>query len=224
MNCPNCAGNINLAEKRCEYCDTAFTDEELKTLKEGKASVKMEKKTLVEDKKPLNMTEKKKQELQKDRAEHKANTSQNDSNDIAIGATVMGSVGLFAGIRGFFWNFKRTIFTILFIALEIGFAFLMISTVVTKLLQGELEGFIAVNIIILAHALVAGFFSRMGWLRFGVPVATVMNFLAVVWVFVYPILTSGFDGMEVQWVAVFALSEMAVLAVSSLFAGLIYRR
>ena len=100
----------------------------------------------------------------------------------------------------------------------------MISGKVTELMTGEIEGFVAVNVLILANALLAGLISRMGRIRAGNGVVAVVNCLAVIWVYVYPLITSNFAGQTPQSVAIFAVVEIAVLGLSVLLSHIIYRR
>lgn len=219
MNCPNCGGLLNLEERYCEYCNTKFTQAEL-GLHTDKAE---EKDDVVTDKSEKSRTEQIKEELERER-ENRKKTDDTASRDIATGATVMGIFGLFAGFRGFFYNLKRTVCMILLVALEGFFAFLMISSKVTELLEGELQGFVAVNLLILLNALLAGVISRIGRVRAGTAITAVINFLAVVWVFVYPMITTDFAGLTAQSVAIVAVVEMAVLSLSVLLSHLVYRR
>ncbi|MBQ2943596.1 MAG: hypothetical protein IJD93_02715 [Ruminococcus sp.] len=224
MNCPNCGGLINLEKRYCEFCDTTFTEKELGLATEDihTKSIKEEKPSEPEREKTL--TEQRQEELAREKANRKTQPADISAREIATGAAVLGAFGLFSGIRRFFRNLKRTVCLILLIILEIGFAFLMISGKVTELMQGETEGFIAVNILIIANALLAGLISRIGRIRAGTAITAIVNFFAVVWVFVYPLIATGFEGATAQSVALLAVIEMAVLAVSVLFSHLIYRR
>ncbi len=224
MNCPNCGGLINLEKRYCEFCDTTFTEKELglatedihtKSIKEEKSSEPEREKTL---------TEQRQEELAREKANRKAQPDDTSAQEIATGAAVMGMFGFFSGIRRFFRNLKRTVCLILLIALEIGFAFLMISGKITELMTGEIEGFVAVNVVILVNALLAGLISRIGYIRAGTAITAIVNFLAVVWVFVYPLIVTNFAGQTPQSIAILAVVEMAVLAVSVLLSHLIYRR
>lgn len=224
MNCPNCGGLLNLKERKCEYCNTTFTEAELE-LNKAKAQKENTKSTETpEPQRKKSLTEQKQEELQKERKNRKTSATDTDSTDIVTGAAVMGILGLFSGVRSFFYNLKRTTCLILLIALEVAFAFFMISSKVTELLKGELQGFVAVNIIIIANALLAGIISRIGRVRAGTAITAVINFLAVVWVFVFPMITTDFAGQSPQSVAVFAVIEMAVLALSVVLSHLIYKR
>ena len=100
----------------------------------------------------------------------------------------------------------------------------MISGKITELLDGELEGFIAVNIVILVNALLAGLICRIGYIRAGTAIVAVVNFLAVSWTFIYPLLKTNFEGQTPQSVAILAVVEMVVLALSVLLSHLVYRR
>ncbi|MBQ7999966.1 MAG: hypothetical protein IJ298_01950 [Ruminococcus sp.] len=225
MNCPNCGGLVDLEKKYCEYCDTTFTDKEL-----GLADDAVHKEAEKEAPKPAEperkktMTEQKQEELAKEKANRKSQPVDTSSREIATGAAVMGIMSLFSGVRRFFHNLKRTVCLLLLIALEVGFAFLMISGKVTELMTGEIEGFVAVNVLILANALLAGLISRMGRIRAGNGVVAVVNCLAVIWVYVYPLITSNFAGQTPQSVAIFAVVEIAVLGLSVLLSHIIYRR
>ena len=220
MNCPNCGGLLNLEKRYCEYCNTKFTDTELGLLEDKK----VEKADVKATESEKSRTEKLKEERKKERDNRKKNTSDTSSNDIATGAAVMGMFGLFSGIRGFFYNLKRTVCMILLVVLEGLFAFLMISGKVTELLEGDLQDFVAVNLLIIVNALLAGVISRIGRVRAGTAIVGVFNFFFVVWVFVYPMITTNFAGQTPQSVAIFAVVEMAVLALSVLLSHLIYRR
>lgn len=225
MNCPNCGGIINLEERYCEYCDTAFTDKELGLAEDvhtEKTQIQEEKTQEPEREKTL--TEQRQEELAREKANRKAQPDDTSAREIATGAAVMGMFGFFSGIRRFFRNLKRTVCLILLIALEIGFAFLMISGKITELMTGEIEGFVAVNVVILVNALLAGLISRIGYIRVGTAITAIVNFLAVVWVFVYPLIVTNFAGQTPQSVAILAVVEIAVLAVSVLLSHLIYRR
>ena len=136
----------------------------------------------------------------------------------------MGVFGIFSGIRRFFREVKRVICFILLIALEVGFGYLMISGVVAKLFEGEIESFAAVNAVILVNALLAGLICRIGRIRVCAPLVGIVSFLAVAWVYIYPLIATDFEGVTAKYVAVLALVEMAVLALSVLLAHLIYRR
>lgn len=225
MNCPNCGGLIDLGKKHCEYCDTTFTDEELGLAKESvHTDSQAEEAKPAEPERKKTLTEQRQEELDRERANRKDTSADVSAREIATGAAVMGMFGLFSGIRRFFRNLKRTVCLLLLIALELGFAFLMISGKVTELMTGEIEGFVAVNVMILANALLAGLLSRIGVLRAGKAIAAVVNCLAVIWVYVYPLITSNFAGQTPQSVAVFAVVEIAVLGLSFLLSHLVYRR
>ncbi len=224
MNCPNCGGLINLEERYCEYCDTKFTEKELGLLKDDVHSEPQEETKPVEPERKKTLTEQRQEELEKEKANRKPEPDNTTAREIATGAAVLGMFGIFSGIRRFFRNLKRTVCFILLIALEVGFAFLMISGKITELMTGELEGFVAVNVVILVNALIAGLISRIGRIRAGTAITAIVNFLAVVWVFVYPLFVTNFEGATAQSVAILAVIEMAVLALSVLFSHLIYRR
>lgn len=220
MNCPNCGGLINLNEKHCEYCNTTFTDKELGIeTGEVKTAVKEE-----ASKKKLTYTEQKQLELQEEKSKRKTSPDPEYSRDIATGAAVMGVFGLFAGVRRFFRELKRTVCFILLIALEAGFGYIMISGVASDLLETELQNFILQNAIVLLNALLAGIICRIGRIRVGTALVAIINLLAVVWVFIYPLIATNFAGVTPQNVAILAVVEMAILALSVLFAHLIYRR
>ena len=220
MNCPNCGGLLNLEKRYCEYCNTTFTEAELGLTNADKISNTDKP---VEPERVKSRTEQMQEQLEKDRKNDK-NTADTSARDIATGAAIMGIFGMFSGVRMFFRNLKRTVCLIILVLLEVGFAFLMISGEVTKLMEGELQGLVAVNVLILVNALLAGIISRIGYIRAGTAITAVVNFLAVVWVFVYPMITSDFAGQTPQSVAIIALVEMAVLALSVLLSQLIYRR
>lgn len=226
MNCPNCGGLVDLDKKYCEYCNTTFTDKELGLAEEVHTEYKepqVEEKTQEPEPKKT-LTQQKQEELAKERANRKYEPVDTSAREMATGAAIMGIMGLFSGVRRFFRNLKRTVCFVLLILLEAGFAFLMISGKVTELLTGEVEGFVAVNVVILINALLAGLLSRIGYIRAGTAITAVVNFLAVVWVFAYPLIASGFEGATAQSVAILAVIEMAVLALSVLLSHLVYRR
>ena len=225
MNCPNCGGLLDLKNKRCEFCDTNFTEAEL--FPEKAKAVHTEPEVKAEPERKLTMTEQKQLELQKEKEYRKAHPQPEDYSDIsnaAIGATVMGIFGIFSGIRGFFRELKRVVCFILLIALEVGFGYLMISGVVARLFEGEIESFAAVNAVILVNALLAGLICRIGRIRVCTPLVGIVSFLAVVWVYIYPLVKTGFESVSAQDVAILAVIEMAVLALSVVLAHLIYRR
>lgn len=225
MNCPNCGGLLDLKNRHCEFCDTNFTEAEL--FPEKAKAVHTEEKTQAEPERKLTMTEQRQLELQKEKEYRKAHPQPDDYSDIsnaAIGATVMGVFGIFSGIRRFFREVKRVICFILLTALEVGFGYLMISGVVAKLFEGEIESFAAVNAVILVNALLAGLICRIGRIRICAPLVGIVSFLAVAWVYIYPLIATDFEGVTAKYVAVLALVEMAVLALSVLLAHLIYRR
>ncbi len=225
MNCPNCGGLINIEKRYCEFCDTTFTEKELGLLQDDVHSeTQKEEIKPSEPERKKTLTEQRAEELQKEKANRKAQPDDTSAREIATGAAVMGMFGLFSGIRRFFRNLKRTVCLILLIALEIGFVFLMISGKITELMTGEIEGFVAVNVVILVNALLAGLISRIGYIRAGTAITAVVNFLAVLWVFVYPLVITNFAGQTPQSIAVLAVVEMAVLALSVLLSHLIYRR
>ncbi len=225
MNCPNCGGLINLEERYCEYCNTKFTEKELGLLKDDVHSEpRTEEAKPAEPERKKTLTEQRAEELEKEKANRKPVIDDTSAREIATGAAVMGMFGIFSGVRRFFRNLKRTVCFILLIALEVGFAFLMISGKITELMTGELEGFVAVNIVILVNALLAGLISRIGMIRAGTAITAIVNFLAVVWVFVYPLIITNFAGATAQSVAILAVIEMAVLALSVLLSHLVYRR
>lgn len=217
MNCPNCGGLLDLNNRHCEYCDTTFTEAELKLSKEvhTKDDEPKAKKTL---------TEQRAEELKKEKAEKKATASQNDGRDIATGAAVMGVFGLFSGIRRFFRELKRTVCFVLLIALEIGFGYIILSGVFSNVMESEIKNFVLQNGIILLNALLAGLISRIGRIRVGTVLVGIINCLAVIWVFIYPLFSVGFESVSAKYVAILAIVEMAVIALSVLFAHLIYRR
>lgn len=222
MNCPNCGGVLDLKERHCEYCDTTFTEAELNPSAQVHTEVKEEEAKEPERKKTL--TERRQEELRKEKAERKETPSETDARYIATGAAVMGFFGLFSGIRRFFRELKRTVCFLFLIALEVGFGYVMISGVASNLLETEIQNFVLQNAVILVNALLAGIICRIGRIRAGTALVAIVNLLAVVWVFIYPLITANFDGITPQYVAILAVIEMAVLALSVLFAHLIYRR
>ena len=225
MNCPNCGGLLDLKNKRCEFCDTNFTEAEL--FPEKAKAVHTEPEVKAEPERKLTMTEQRQLEIQKEKEYRKAHPQPEDYSDIsnaAIGATVMGIFGIFSGIRGFFRELKRVVCFILLIALEVGFGYLMISGVVARLFEGEIESFAAVNAVILVNALLLGLICRIGRIRVCTPLVGIVSFLAVVWVYIYPLVKTGFESVSAQDVAILAVIEMAVLALSVVLAYLIYRR
>ncbi len=226
MNCPNCGGLINLEKRYCEFCDTSFTEKELGLAEDvhTEKETHIQEESLAEPERKKTLTQQRQEELNREKSNRKTQPADTSAREIATGAAVLGAFGLFSGIRRFFRDLKRTVCLILLIALEIAFAFLMISGKVTDLMQGETEGFIVVNILILINALLAGLISRIGRIRAGTAITAIVNFFAVVWVFVYPLVATSFEGATAQSVALLAVIEMAVLAVSVLFSHLIYRR
>lgn len=224
MNCPNCGGLLDLENRHCEYCNTIFTEAEL--FPEKAKAVHSEAKTEVESEpeKKLTMTEQRQLELAEEKAKRKANPEPEYSRDIATGAAVMGVFGLFSGVRRFFRELKRTVCFILLIVLEIGFGYLMISGKAAELFEGDIESFATVNGVILVNALIAGLICRIGRIRVCTALVGIVSFLAVVWVYIYPLIVTNFEGVTAQYVAILAVIEMAVLALSVLLAHLIYRR
>lgn len=223
MNCPNCGGTIELNSRHCEYCNTTFTYEELHPSKEvHKETVKPE--TAAESERPKTLTEQRQEELRKEKENRPKETYDVSSREIATGAAVMGCFSLFSGVRRFFRELKRTVCLIILIALEIGFGYVMISGIFSNVTGDEIKDFAIVNGIILANALVAGIVCRIGRLRFGTVLVGIVNFLAVMWVFVYPLIKSNFEGVSPQSVAILAVVEMVVIALSILFTYLISKR
>lgn len=222
MNCPNCGGLLNLENRYCEYCNTKFTEAEL--YPEKVKTVHNEVAEKPETEKKMTLTEKRQLELQEEKAKRKANPEPEHSRDIATGAAVMGVFTLFAGVRRFFRELKRTVYFILLIALECGFGYLMISGVASNLFENETQNFVMQNAITLANALLAGLLCRIGRIRVCAPLVGIISFLAVVWVYIYPLVSTNFEGVTPQYVAVLAVVEMAVIALSVFFAHLIYRR
>lgn len=221
MNCPNCGGLLNLKERHCEYCNTTFTEAELSLENKNKSDTNNTEKTPQPERKK-SRTEQMQEELKNEKKNNQNNTS--DTNDVLTGAAVMGMLGLFPRIRRFFYDLKRTVCMILLVALEAGFGFLMISGKVLELMEGDIQDLVAVNLIIIVNALLAGIISRIGRIRAGTAITAVVNFLAVVWVFAYPLFTTNFAGQTPQSVAIIAVIEMAVLSLSVLLSHLIYRR
>lgn len=225
MNCPNCGGLLNLKERHCEYCDTTFTEEELYPEKSKVSSAVSEVKVQTEEASAAkSLTEIRREEIAREKACRAAEKPDSDAENIAIGVSVMGVSGLFSGVRSFFRELKRTLCFVLLMALEAGFCFLMLSSTVTELIKGEIEGFAAINAVVLINALLAGLICRIGRIRIGTPLVAIINFLAVVWIFIYPLISSGFEGVDAKTVAILAVIEMAVLAISVVLAHLIYRR
>lgn len=217
MNCPNCGGLLDLKNKRCDYCNTTFTDKELGIEKK----IESKKETVAEPQRPKTLTQQKQEEL---RREQQNKPKQTVDNDVITGATIMNALGFFPRVRAFFRDLNRTFCMVLLIILEAVFAFVMISGKITQLLDGEFEGFIAVNIVIILNALLAGLISRIGYIRAGTAIVAVINFLAVTWTFVYPLIKTDFATQTPQSVAIFAVIEMLVLALSVLLSHLVYRR
>lgn len=112
----------------------------------------------------------------------------------------------------------------LLIALECGFGYVMISGVASHLMSDEIGNFAVQNGIILANALIAGLICRIGRIRVGTVLVAIVNTLAVLWVFVYPLIKVNFQGITPQYVAILAVIEMLVIVLSVVFAHLIYRR
>lgn len=222
MNCPNCGGLLDLDNRRCEYCCTNFTEAEL--FPEKVKAVHKEEAHEAEPREPLNYTEQKKLEIEKEKEYRKAHPTVDDSNDIGIGALVMGTFGLFSGIRRFFREVKRVVCFVLLIALEAGFGYIMISGAASKIFDDDIANFAVLNGIILVNALLAGLISRIGRIRVGTVLVAVISVLAVVWVFIYPLISTNFAGVTPQYVAILAVIEMMVIALSTVFAHLIYRR
>ncbi len=222
MNCPNCGGYLDLEKRRCEYCDTTFTEAELNSSAGVHTEEKPQSEKAPERKKTL--TEQRQEEIAKEKANRPKNYSDTDARNIATGATVMGVFGLFSGIRRFFRELKRTVCFLLLIALEAGFGYVVISGIFSKLLETDIQNFVLQNAIILVNALLAGIICRIGRIRVGTALVAIVNLLAVVWVFIYPLIATNFEGVTPQYVAILAIVEMAVLALSVLFAHLIYRR
>ncbi len=225
MNCPNCGGLLDLKNLHCEYCNTNFTEAELfpekaKAVHNGSEAEK----SAAEPQRKLTMTEQRQLELAKEKAERKANPDPGYSRDIATGAAVMGIFGLFSGIRRFFRELKRVVCFILLIALECGFGYVMISGAASHLLSDEIGNFALLNGIILANALIAGLICRIGRIRVGTVLVAIVNTLAVIWTFIYPLIKVNFEGVTPQHVAILAVVEMVVIVLSVVFAHLIYRR
>ena len=222
MNCPNCGGLLDLKNRRCDYCETNFTETEL--FPEKVKAVQESELSDTEPQKPLNYTQQKKLELEKEKEYRKNHPAVDDSNDIGIGALVMGTFGLMARIRMFFRELKRVVCFIILIALEAGFGYVMISGVFSKLLETDVQNFVLQNGIILLNALLVGLICRIGRIRVGTALVGIVNFLAVVWVYIYPLIAVNFEGVSAQHVAILAVIEMAVIALSVLLAHLIFRR
>ncbi len=224
MNCPNCGGLLDLKNLRCEYCNTKFTEAELFPEKAKAVHNESTAKTEESPQRKLTMTEQRQLELAKEKSERKANPAPEYSRDIATGAAVMGVFGLFAGVRRFFRELKRVVCFVLLIALECGFGYVMISGVAAHLMSDEIGNFAVQNGIILANALLAGLISRIGRIRVGTVLVAIINTLAVIWTFIYPLIKVNFEGVTPQYVAILAVIEMVVIVLSVVFAHLIYRR
>lgn len=222
MNCPNCGGLLNLEKRHCEYCDTTFTEAELNP--SAKVHTEENPQNAKEPERKKTLTELRQEELKKEKAQRKANSNADDSNDVALGAAVMGVFGLFSGVRRFFRELKRTVCFLLLIALECGFGYVVISGVASEVFETDIKNFALQNGIILLNALLAGIICRIGRIRVGTALVAIVNLLAVVWTFIYPLIITNFEGVTPQYVAILAIIEMAVLALSVLFAHLIYRR
>lgn len=224
MNCPNCGGNLNLSTRHCEFCETTFTEAEL--FPERFKGVHNETAVKTEEAPPkkLTMTEQRQLEIAKEKSERKANPDPEYSRDIVTGAAVMGVFGIFASIRRFFRELRRVVCFILFILLECGFGYVIISGVASDLFEDKIVNFAMLNGIILANALVAGLISRIGRLRAGTVLVAITSTLAVIWTFIYPLIKVNFEGVTPQHVAILAVVEMVVIVLSVVFAHLIYRR
>lgn len=223
MNCPNCGGTLDLKERHCQYCDTTFTEAELNPSKEVHKETKTEE-TQAQPQRKKTLTEQRQEEIAKEKANRPRERYDTGAREMATGAAIMGVFGLFSGVRRFFRELKRTVCFLLFIALEAGFGYVMISGVASKLLETDIQNFVLQNAIILVNALLAGIICRIGRIRVGTALVAIVNLLAVVWVFIYPLIATNFEGVTPQYVAILAVVEMAVLALSVLFAHLIYRR
>lgn len=224
MNCPNCGGFLDLKNLHCEYCNTNFTEAELYPERAKAVHNESPAKTEESPQRKLTMTEQRQLDLAKEKAERKANPDPEYSRDIATGAAVMGIFGLFSGIRRFFRELKRVVCFILLIALECGFGYVMISGAASHLMGDEIGNFALQNGIILANALIAGLICRIGRIRVGTVLVAIVNTLAVLWVFIYPLVKVNFEGATPQYVAILAVIEMLVIVLSVVFAHLIYRR
>lgn len=223
MNCPNCGGTLDLKERHCQYCDTTFTEAELNPSKEVHKETKAEE-TQAQPQRKKTLTEQRQEEIAKEKANRPRECYDTGAREMATGAAIMGVFGLFSGVRRFFRELKRTVCFLLFIALEAGFGYVMISGVASNLLETDIQNFVLQNAIILVNALLAGIICRIGRIRAGTALVAIVNLLAVVWVFIYPLIATNFEGVTPQYVAILAVVEMAVLALSVLFAHLIYRR
>lgn len=219
MNCPNCGGMLDLKNKLCEYCNTTFTDKELGIQNETQSQNETVENTQPQGEKTL--TQKRQEELRKEQQNKPKST---DNNDVLTGAAVMSALSFFPRVRMFFRDLNRTFCMILLIVLEVAFAFLMLSGKITELLEGELQGFIAVNVVILVNALLAGLICRIGRIRSGTIIVAIINFLAVAWTFVYPLIKTDFASQTPESVAILAVVEMVVLVLSVVLSHLVYRR
>lgn len=221
MNCPNCGGLLDLKNLRCEYCNTKFTEAELYPERVKQVHNTAED---TEPQRKMTLTEQIQLEIEAEKAKRKANPEPEYSRDIATGGLVMGVFSLFSGVRRFFRELKRTVCFILLIALECGFGYVVISGIASNLFENEIQNFALQNGIILVNALLAGLLCRIGRIRVGTVLVAIISTLAVIWVFIYPLIATDFAGISAQYVAVLAVIEMAVIALSVLFAHLIYRR
>lgn len=222
MNCPNCGGTIDIKSRHCDYCNTTFTYEELHPSKAvHNEAAKTEP---AEPQKPKTLTEQRQEELAKEKASRPKETYDTSSREIITGAAVMGFFSLFSGVRRFFRELRRTVCLILLVLLQIGFGYVMLSGIVSSVTGDAITDFAIINGIILANALLAGILCRIGRLRFGTVLVGIVNFLAVVWVFVYPLVKENFEGISAQDVAILAVVEMVVLALGILFTYLITKR
>ncbi len=225
MNCPNCGGTLNLNKLYCEFCDTTFTAKELglaeeKVHKENINAVKEE--TAPQREKTL--TEKRAEELEKERKNRKVETSDNDELEEALGRMIRTAPRVRGRIRGFFRDVKRTVCMVLLIVVEIAFAVLMISGILGKISDNEILTFALSNVVILANALLMGLICRVGRIRICTVLSGIVSTLSALWVFVVPLLVNGFEGVTPQYVMILAVCEMAVIGLCVLFAHLIYKR
>ncbi len=225
MNCPNCGGSLNLQKRYCEFCDTTFTPKELGL--EEKAVHKEKTEIIKEDtvpEKEQTLTEKRAEELRKERADRKVETSDNDELEEALGRMIRSAPHVRGRIRGFFRDVKRTVCMAILVVAEIAFALLMVSGILGKISENEILTFALSNVAILANALLAGLICRVGRIRICAVLSGIVSTLSALWVFVVPLMMSGFEGVTPQYVMILAVCEMAVIGLSVLFAHLIYRR
>lgn len=224
MNCPNCGGLLDIDNKRCEYCNTEFTYEELHPLeqvhKENGKGVEKEDSNASEK----TLTQKRQEEIAKEKANRTNTDSGQDTAYIATGAALMGIFGAFSGIRRFFRELKRILCLVLLIALEAGFFFLIISGKLSSIFDDDIASFAAVNAVLLINASAIGLVCRIGRMRIATPLTAVITLFAVIWVFAYPLVSTGFENVSASYAVVVAVVEMVVLTFCVLLSHLVYGR